>query len=97
MGQYVVLYGMGKDHDRSERNRLQTELQNFCDWVWQMDDAWVVETQRFPSDITDALLKVGAISQNDEFIILGLTGTGNYRNVMNGVMAEWLDTHVMRV
>lgn len=96
MAWYVVSYDLRREMSREGYDRLYLALKSAADFCWPLESLWIVETPLAPSAVIAALLRVGALDDNDGIVVLEITGKGDFRRVVNQEVVDWLNRKVTR-
>lgn len=96
MAWYVVSYDLRNDEGPESYERVFSALQTAGDWCRPLFSFWIIETPRSPREVISFLRQVGAIDEDDGIVVLEITGVGDFRRVIDGDVAAWLNARVKR-
>ena len=96
MAWYVLSYDLRREISSADYQRLFDALRSAVDFCKPLQSVWIIETPLLPSDIITILVNTGILDDNDGIVVLEITGVGNYRRVINGEVADWLDSHLTK-
>ena len=99
MAWYVVSYDLRKDGRFAEEDdykRVHQALRSGMDYCWALLSFWIIQTPLSPNEVIAALLRVGAIDDNDGIVVLEITGVGDFRRLDSQAAIDWLNTRLTR-
>jgi hypothetical protein len=99
MAWYVVSYDLRKDGREAKQDdyaRVHEALRSGMDYCWPLLSFWIIQSPLKPSEVIDALLRVGAIDDNDGIVVLEITGVGDFRRLDSQAAIDWLNTRLTR-
>jgi hypothetical protein len=96
MAWYTVSYDLRKELSRGAWTKMDTALRSAVDWCKPLETFYIVETTLTPSQIIAALLRVGALDDNDGIVVLEITLRGDFRRLAGEDRVEWMRSHIDR-
>lgn len=90
---YVVSYDLRGNESQEAYIRIGEALRSAVDWCKPLLSHWIIETPLSANEVLAALLRVGAIDDDDGIVVLETTMRGQFRRIQSPAV-EWLRERV---